>query len=120
MRHVNRARDEAGSATVLAALFVAVLAAVCVAGIWLGAAVIAVHRSQSAADLAALVAAARVPAGTAPACGQAASLAKAMGANLLSCRVTGLDATVVVAVRVGGRIGREARASARAGPVASG
>lgn len=100
----------------LAAVFTAALAAVCIAGIWLGAAVIAMHRAQSAADLAALVAAARVPGGTATACGQAGALADAMRTNLLGCRVTGLDVIVVVSVRVGGRIGREAQASARAGP----
>jgi len=116
LRHLNLARDDAGAATVLAAVFIAAMASVCVAGIWLGAAVIAVHRAQSAADLAALAAAARVPAGTGAACAQAEALAHAMGATLLGCTVTRLDATVVVSVPVGGRIGRQARASARAGP----
>lgn len=117
---MNRARDETGAATVLAAVLISALAAVCTAGIWLGAAVIAVHRAQSAADLAALAAAARVPAGTASACTQADTLARSMGAVLQSCLITRLDATVVVSIRVPGPIGRHARASAKAGPAAGG
>ena len=116
LRHLSPARDETGAATVLAAIFVSALATVCVAGMWLGAAVIACHRAQAAADLAALVAAARVPAGTVTACGQAEALARAMGAHVRSCVIAQLDVTVVVSVPVGGRTGHEARASARAGP----
>ena len=115
-RSGDRVRDETGAATVLAAVFIAILALVSVAGIWLGSAVIARHRAQSAADLAALAAAARVPTGTAVACGQATALARAMAATVLGCTAEQLDVTVVVSVPVGGMFGRDAQASARAGP----
>ncbi|MGV1087191.1 MAG: Rv3654c family TadE-like protein [Mycobacterium sp.] len=114
---MSRARDETGAATVLAAIFVSAIAAVCAGGIWLGTAVIACHRAQAAADLAALVAAARLPVGTVAACGEAEALARTMGATMRSCVIAQLDATVAVSVPVGGRMGREARASARAGPI---
>lgn len=81
-----------------------------------GAAVLARHRAQSSADLAALAAAATLPAGPAAACGRARDLAATMGSAVIDCAVTGLDVTVQVSVgvRLGGR---EARAVARAGPV---
>lgn len=116
-RFGDRAGDETGAATVLAATFITILALVSISGIWLGSAVIARHRAQSAADLAALAAAARVPTGTAAACGQAAALARAMAATVLGCTAEQLDVTVVVSVPVGGVFGRDARASARAGPM---
>ncbi|MGI9163427.1 MAG: Rv3654c family TadE-like protein [Mycobacterium sp.] len=118
-RFGDRTGDETGAATVLAATFIAILALVSIAGIWLGSAVIARHRAQSAADLAALAAAAGMPTGTAAACGQAAALARAMAARVLACTAEQLDVTVVVSVPVGAVFGRHARASARAGPVTS-
>lgn len=108
--------DERGAATVLAAFLVAVLVTVSIGGIWFGAAVLARHRAQSAADLAALAAAARIAAGSVVACGQAEALARAMRARLLSCDVTELDVTVTVAVDTGLRTAGPARAAARAGP----
>ena len=118
-RFGDRVRDETGAATVLAAVFIAILALVSVAGIWLGSAVIARHRAQSAADLAALAAAARIPTGTAMACVQATALARAMAVTVLGCTAEQLDVTVVVSVPVGGMFGRDAQASARAGPMTS-
>lgn len=115
----ERLRDETGAATVLAAVAVVIVALVSLAGIWLGSAVIARHRAQSAADLAALAAAARMPSGPATACGQAVALARAMAATVLGCTAERLDVTVVVAVPVGGVFGRDARAAARAGPMTS-
>ncbi len=56
-------RDERGSATVVAAAMVVVLLSVTGGCACLGAAVVARHRAQAAADLAALAAAARLPAG---------------------------------------------------------
>ncbi|KAA8970505.1 Rv3654c family TadE-like protein [Mycobacterium sp.] len=93
---------------------VAVLLVVTGGGAVLGAAVLARHRAQSAADLAALAAAARLPAGPESACAQAAAVARAMRADS-RCTVAGLDVVVTVDVAIS-RWGR-ARAGARAGPV---
>jgi secretion/DNA translocation related TadE-like protein len=83
---------------------------------YLGAAVVARHRAQAAADLAALAAAARVPAGPQTACAQANALARAMRVSTTGCTVDDLD--VVVTIEVGLAVGRwgKARAAARAGP----
>lgn len=88
----------------------AVLLAFTVGGFHLGSAVIARHRAQAAADLAALAAAARLPDGVEAACGEASVIAAAMGAAVADCKVDDLD--VVVTVSAG-----KARAAARAGPV---
>ncbi len=87
----------------------AVLLAVTIGGFYIGSAVIARHRAQAAADLSALAAAARMPAGTAAACGEASVIATAMRVSVVDCVVDGLD--VVVTIRAG-----PARAAARAGP----
>ncbi len=97
---------------------VAVLVTVTLGGALIGSAVVARHRAQSAADLAALAAAARVAAGPAVACGEARAVAGAMHATVRGCDIDQLDVIVTVAVPVGGRIGTEARAAARAGPAA--
>lgn len=95
---------------------VAVLLSVTGGGFLLGAAVIARHRAQAVADLAALAGAARVPAGPATACAQARALAGRMRVSEITCTVEGLDVVIAVAVPVPGwRLG-PARASARAGP----
>ncbi|WP_428339535.1 Rv3654c family TadE-like protein [Mycobacterium sp.] len=96
---------------------VAVLLTVTGGVAYLGAAVVARHRAQSAADLAALAAAARVPAGAESACAQAVEVARAMRAGTSGCVVDDLD--VVVTVEMGAPGGRwgTARAAARAGPV---
>lgn len=87
----------------------AVLLAVTVGGFYLGSAVIARHRAQAAADMAALAAAARLPEGAEVACGQASVIATAMGVDVAACDVDELD--VVVTIRAG-----RAGAAARAGP----
>lgn len=109
--------DDAGSATALAAFAVAALVTVAVGAIWIGAAVIARHRAQAAADLAALAAAQRLAAGPDAACGEAAGIGRSMGAVMRGCEVVGLDVVVTLGLRVGGPVRAEARASARAGPV---
>jgi secretion/DNA translocation related TadE-like protein len=83
---------------------------------YLGAAVVARHQAQAAADLAALAGAARVPAGPESACAQAGVVALAMRAQAAACAVYNLD--VVVTVEVGLAVSRwgNARAAARAGP----
>ena len=95
------------------------LIAMTVACAYLGAAVIARHRAQSAADLAALAAAGQLTHGTDAACAQAVALAAAMDTTVVDCSVAGLDVVVAVDVPVElGRLGTgEARAFARAGPV---
>lgn len=84
------------------------------AGACLGSAVIARHRAQAVADLAALAAAARLPAGRAAACAQAAALAHAMGVNNVYCETDHLN--VVVKVEVPVPFAGTALAAARAGP----
>ena len=90
----------------------AVLLAVTIGGCYLASAVIARHRAQAAADLAALAAAARLPDGGDAACGQATLIADAMGVGMADCVADGLD--VVVTITAG-----PARAAARAGPAES-
>lgn len=93
----------------IAVAMMAVLIAVTTGGFYLGSAVVARHRAQAAADLAALAAAGRLPDGVEAACGQASVIARAMTAIVIDCAVDELD--VVVTVRAG-----RARAAARAGP----
>jgi secretion/DNA translocation related TadE-like protein len=100
----------------------AVLLAITIGGVYIGSAVIARHRAQAAADLAAVAAAMRLAAGTGAACSQASALARAMGAAVARCVVEDLDVVITVETRVPlGRIGvGPARATARAGPVDKG
>jgi secretion/DNA translocation related TadE-like protein len=95
-----------------------VLMALTVGGALVGSAVIARHRAQAAADLAALSAAGHLVLGPDAACGSAASLTTAMSATMTTCTVAQLDVVVTVEVPVGlGRWGvHVATASARAGP----
>lgn len=94
---------------------VAVLLGITGGGAYLGAAVVARHRAQAAADLAALAGAARLPAGPESACARATTVARVMRADDAQCAVRDLDVTVEVTVAVGGW--GIARAAARAGPV---
>ena len=96
---------------------VAVLLCVTGAGAYLGSAVVARHRAQAAADLAALAAAARLPSGVGAACARASAVAHGMRVDGADCRVDGLD--VVITVRVAVAFAGAARAVARAGPVAT-
>ncbi len=97
----------------------AVLLALTAGGAAVGTAVVARHRAQAAADLSALSGAQHALYGIAPACAEAATIARRMGAVIASCTVEDLD--VVVAVSVPVMLGRfgvgPARAAARAGPV---
>jgi secretion/DNA translocation related TadE-like protein len=99
---------------VLAAAMVLVLLCVAGAAAYLGSVVVARHRAQATADLAALAAAARLPSGAEAACARASTVARAMRVHDVGCRVDDLD--VVVTVRVAVRFG-VAQAVARAGPV---
>jgi secretion/DNA translocation related TadE-like protein len=99
---------------VIAAAMVAVLLCVTGAGAYLGSVVVARHRAQAAADLAALAGAARLPSGSGAACTQATAVAHGMHVDSVECRVDGLD--VVVTVRVAVAFAGAAQAAARAGP----
>jgi secretion/DNA translocation related TadE-like protein len=99
---------------VVAAAMVVVLLTVTGGVAQLGAAVVARHRAQAAADLAALAAAGRLPAGADAACAQADVVARAMRAGTTHCVVDELD--VVITVEAGVSRWGPARATARAGP----
>jgi secretion/DNA translocation related TadE-like protein len=96
----------------------AVVLAVFGAFLVVGTAVIARHRAQSGADLAALAAAGRLATGHDAACAWAVRVVGESGAQVTSCTVQGLD--VVITVDVHAALGRwglgAARAAARAGP----
>lgn len=93
---------------------VAVLLCITGAGAYLGSVVVARHRAQAAADLAALAAAARLPSGVTAACARATAVAHAMRVDDAQCDVDSLD--VVVTARVVVAFAGAARAVARAGP----
>lgn len=106
-----------GAVTVWAALVIAALLVVLCGVAYVGAAVLARHRAQAAADLAALAAAAALRAGE-PSCDEAARIAQANGADMASCTdAGGGDVLVAVAVDV---LGSAAEARARAGPLVAG
>ncbi|MCV7245250.1 helicase [Mycobacterium mantenii] len=98
----------------VAAWMVVVLLTATGAGAYLGSAVVARHRAQAVADLAALAAAARLSSGGAAACAVAAGVARRMRVDDIRCVVDGLD--VVITARVAVAFGGAARAAARAGP----
>jgi secretion/DNA translocation related TadE-like protein len=96
----------------------AVLLALTAGGGYVGSAVIARHRAQAAADLAALAAAVHLAEGADAACTGASVLARAMRTVVTECVVEDLDLVVTVDAPFAlGRLGvGRARASARAGP----
>jgi secretion/DNA translocation related TadE-like protein len=97
----------------------AVLLVITIGGVYVGSAVIARHRAQAAADLAAVAAAVHLADGTRVACSRASALALAMRTAVTHCVVENLDVVVTVEARVPlGRIAAgPARGTARAGPV---
>ena len=106
-------------ASVIAVAMIAALLVLTGGFAYIGVAVVARHRAQAAADLAALAAANVVATGPASACEQAGQVARRMRSGVTSCRVEDLDVvlTVEVAVALGHWDVGPARASARAGPV---
>ena len=113
--------DDRGSATLVAVGFIAVIVLLTVGAGEYAAVVIARHRSQAAADLAALAAAGAVPGGRAAACARAGEIVSAMRASLVRCNIDDLDAVVTVNVPVALRVpwlgsAGPAQSSARAGP----
>ncbi|WP_234790556.1 Rv3654c family TadE-like protein, partial [Mycobacteroides abscessus] len=64
---------------------IAVLLALTAGGAAVGSAVVARHRAQAAADLSALAGAQHALYGVTPACGEAGTVARRMGAVVASC-----------------------------------
>ena len=114
-----RAGPDAGLATVWAAGAVAVLVGAVMIGLHIGAAVLARHRAESAADLAALAAARLAAEGTERACGRAGEIATAAGTRVVLCRLSGWEALIEVEAPVGIALTGPGTAAgrARAGPV---
>ena len=108
-----------GSATVWLAGLAALIVLMALAALLQGSAVIARHRAASAADLAALAAALRVPDGAVAACAAASEIALRNGGSLTRCAVSGDDVEVeVTRPLVLGTLGSwAATARALAGPV---
>jgi secretion/DNA translocation related TadE-like protein len=102
---------------VVAAAMIAVLLCITGAGAYLGSVVVARHRAQAAADLAALAGAARLPSGVAAACARATAVAHEMRVDNAQCAVDGLDVVVIAQVDVA--FATLAQAAARAGPAGS-
>ncbi|WP_431238521.1 Rv3654c family TadE-like protein [Mycolicibacterium aichiense] len=98
-------------------MLIATLAVITVAGAQIGSAVVARHRAQAGADMAALAAAMWLPQGSETACRQAAAVSRAMGAALSGCDVDELDIVIHVEVATGRLLGGRAQAAARAGPI---
>ncbi len=91
-------------------------------GASIGAAVVARHQAQAAADLGALAAAVHALEGPEAACARAARIVSANDARMVSCEVAGLEAVVTAEadpVGLAGVMAGSARASARAGPAYS-
>jgi secretion/DNA translocation related TadE-like protein len=99
-----------------------VLLVITIGGVYVGSAVIARHRAQAAADLAAVAAAAHLADGTDAACARASALARTMRTAVARCVVEDLDVVVTAEANVPfGRLGgNTARATARAGPADTG
>lgn len=112
-----------GSGTVAVLGVVGVLLAMTVGALTVVSAVVASHRAQSAADLAALAAGAALVAGegSGAACGRGVAVAARNGGSVTSCRA-GPDLSVELVVDVPATMPRlgAATARARAGPATGG
>ena len=113
-------RAEAGVATVLACVCAMALIVLTGLAAQMGAALLARHRAEVAADLGALAGAAAVVAEQRSACARAAEVVTANGGTVAGCSLEGADVlvTVTVAVHLGPLAGT-ATGRARAGPVAA-
>lgn len=110
-----------GAATALSAILALALLAVLVLVLQIGAATIARHRAEGAADLAALAAAAHAPSGVGPACERAAQVVDGMRASVVECLLVGWNARVTVEADLPAIVllGGKASARAHAGPIES-
>ncbi|MGY1689223.1 Rv3654c family TadE-like protein [Geodermatophilus sp. SYSU D01105] len=116
----RRPAGDRGSATVWVVALSGVLAAIGVAVVLVGAAVVGRHRATGAADLAALAGAESAVRSRPDACAAAEGVARANGARLTACSVDPgaiVDVAVEVRVRLGPLGTGSATARARAGPV---
>ncbi|MGY1941149.1 MULTISPECIES: Rv3654c family TadE-like protein [Nocardia] len=115
----RRVCSEDGLATVFGCLALVALIGATLLIAQVGFVVVARHRAQAAADLAALAAAGALVEGVDPACDEAEELARRMGTRIRACGATEWDVTVTVErnVPIGLYGDRIVRASARAGPV---
>ncbi|GAA1457889.1 Rv3654c family TadE-like protein [Williamsia maris] len=105
-------------ATVFGAWVIVGLVSLVVAVVFVGSAVVARHRAQSVADLAALAAAQRAMLALDDPCGAARTIAATSSVTIARCRTDGEDVVVLATTDVDlGPFGvRQARAIARAGP----
>ncbi|QUG99728.1 flp pilus-assembly TadE/G-like family protein [Saccharopolyspora erythraea] len=87
---------DGGAATVFSALLSIALVAVLALALQLASGVVARHRAEGAADLAALAAAAHVVQGPEFACGRADWVARGMAIAIASCRLEGANARIEV------------------------
>ena len=104
-----------GSASLLVVALSGVVLLLGLAAAFVTATAAAHRRAQSAADLAALSAAAALTSGHQIACARAISVATAMRTTVTDCAVHGLDIVIAVAADAGVP-GWRASARARAGP----
>ncbi|MFK0245225.1 Rv3654c family TadE-like protein [Amycolatopsis azurea] len=111
--------DDRGVATAWTASIAAVLICAAAFVFWIGAAVTTRHRTEAAADLAALAAASHATSGPGAACERARQVAVRMSVTLLTCRWERGDALVEVWSEPSGHWAAAGRAEARAraGPV---
>ena len=109
---------ERGSVTMVVLVLGLLIATTAAAVTTRGVAVIDRHRTQAAADLAALAGAGRAIEGGAAACAAAAAIARRNGAVLASCTVSGevVDIEVTSVVRIARLGGWTVVRRARAGP----
>ncbi|MGW1025087.1 Rv3654c family TadE-like protein [Streptomyces sp. NPDC002577] len=112
--------SDRGSATVWVVGAIAVLCLVFGAVLTMGQAVIARHEAGSAADLAALAAADHWMEGAAHACARAERVARAQGARLARCAVSGEISDVTAAAGLGPWTAQVRSRAGPAGPVAPG
>ncbi|MDQ1626309.1 MAG: hypothetical protein QOI54_53 [Actinomycetota bacterium] len=115
----HRLPADAGSATIWVLCCCLLVWSAGLAGLTRGAAVVARHRAESAADLAALAGARVQLAATGPPCARVAEVAARNGARLVACAARGDGSLSVVLEVPGPSWGRlrlpPARARARAG-----
>jgi len=118
MTRASSVRDRGAASLLLLAIGLVFVAAE-VAGAAVGAARVARHRAQIAADLGALAGAARAIEGREAACAQATRIVAANQGRMSSCVLEGLEIVVHTDVTVEPLPGlsRRASAAARAGPV---
>ncbi|MEU2124219.1 Rv3654c family TadE-like protein [Nocardia niwae] len=113
------ASGEEGLATVFVCLALVALIGVTLLIAQVGVVVVARHRAQAAADMAALAAAGALVEGVDAGCAEADEVARRMGARIRVCEAAEWDATVIVERNVPMSLygDRVVRAIARAGPV---